>query len=91
MKSRLLELCDKYTGGDHALFADECGIPRSAMESYQKGTMPSVKHLIGIRKDFNVNINWLLTGEGDVNKVSGISLDDLHAPRRAGCIKECLT
>ncbi len=80
MKSRLSDLCDRYTRGDHALFADECGIPRSAMESYGKGTMPSAEHLIGIRKTFNVNINWLLTGEGDVNKVAGISLDNLPIP-----------
>lgn len=80
MKSRLLELVNRLADGNPALFADECGIPRSAMEDYGDGTMPSAEHLIGIRKAFHVNINWLLTGEGDANEVSGISLDNLPAP-----------
>ncbi|MBN1547423.1 MAG: helix-turn-helix domain-containing protein [Syntrophaceae bacterium] len=63
---RFTLLFDIYANGKHTLFADKCGIPRSTMQNYKDGRMPSSENLIRICETFNVNINWLLTGDGEM-------------------------
>ena len=36
------------------------------MQNYKNGRMPSADHLIRIRETFNIDLNWLLTGEGEM-------------------------
>ena len=64
MINRLQILFDTHAEGKHTVFADKCKIPRSTMQNYKTGRMPSAEHLIRIRETFNVDLNWLLTGEG---------------------------
>ena len=48
-------------------FASELKIKRPTLAGYEKGDFPpSTEFLLKIRKIYNVNINWLLTGEGEM-------------------------
>ncbi len=47
-------------------FAKELGIKRNTASAYENNSItPSGKVLLKLYKKFNVNINWLLSGEGD--------------------------
>lgn len=47
-------------------FAKELGIKRNTASAYENNSIiPSGKVLLKFYKKFNVNINWLLSGEGD--------------------------
>ena len=61
---RLQELVNEQANGKHTVFSEKAGIPKSTFHFYIKGRMPHSEHLIHIRETFNVNIHWLLTGEG---------------------------
>jgi len=78
---RLQRLIDLKCGGKSTLFAKLAGIPISSFSNYMKGRAPSSEALFHIRETFSVNINWLLTGEGemfgDESTASGGNQDDL--------------
>ena len=50
----------------------------STITTWINGQIPNGKYLDKIHKKFNININWLLTGEGETyirkNKVSGYTV-----------------
>ena len=47
-------------------FAKELGISQSQLSKYERGkAAPPADVLFSIKKYFRVNIDWLLTGEGD--------------------------
>ncbi len=62
-------------------FAREAGIPYKSLRHYIEGTsLPGSENLQKIILKFGVNINWLLTGEGEMfikNKPRGEIFDDL--------------
>ena len=62
---RLLFVIEKKAGGKHTVFAKKAGIPPSTFQGYINGRVPHVDHLIRIRETFFINIDWLLSGEGD--------------------------
>ena len=45
-------------------FADKIGVAVYTYQTYEKGSIPNGKILLRIHERFNVNITWLLTGEG---------------------------
>jgi len=48
-------------------FATELGIKRPTLAGYEKGTFPpSTDFLIKLREVYSINIDWLLTGEGEM-------------------------
>lgn len=52
--------------GKHTVFAKECGIPTPTFQAYYHGERnPSSEHLIKIKSRFGINLNWLLSGEGE--------------------------
>ncbi len=57
---------NKFTEGKHTVFAKKAGIPVSTFQSYMKGNMPKPEHLIRISETYKINIDWLLTGEGEM-------------------------
>jgi len=61
---RLQKLVEEFTGGNASKFAKISGINVQTFHTYIKGKVPNSEALYGICKNFNVNINWLLTGEG---------------------------
>lgn len=67
-KDRLLELVDKLEGGNAAKFAKKAGIPQSTFHNYLQGQSLKSDNIVRITERFNVNLNWLLTGEGRMFK-----------------------
>jgi len=63
---RLLELVSLYGNGKHTVFAKKAGIPHGTFSAYIKGRVPHAEHLCRIHDTYNININWLLTGEGEM-------------------------
>ena len=48
-------------------FAKKLDVPNSTIHKYENGVVePSSKFLSKIAKKFNINMNWLLTGEGQM-------------------------
>jgi SOS-response transcriptional repressor LexA len=48
-------------------FALKLGIPRTSLINYEKGTsIPSIDFLVLLKEKFNLNVNWFLTGNGQM-------------------------
>jgi hypothetical protein len=62
---RFLQLIGEKANGKPTIFARMAGIPPSTLFGYVNGRFPTHEHLLRIRDTFNVNINWLVSGEGD--------------------------
>jgi hypothetical protein len=62
---RLLRLISEQAKGKWTIFAKKAGIPHPTFYAYVEGRLPNADNLIRIRDTFGVNINWLLTGQGD--------------------------
>lgn len=63
---RLLFLVDRHADGKPTVFAKKAGISGGTFHAYIKGRLPHAEQLIRIRECYDVNINWLLTGEGEI-------------------------
>ena len=63
---RLKYLVSLKTNGIAADFAREIGIAPATFHYYLKGRMPSFEVLLGMRTAYSININWFMTGEGDM-------------------------
>jgi len=63
---RLEKILAAESGGKYTVFARKVGISPSTFQYYMKGKLPSTKHLIRIYEHCGININWLLTGEGEM-------------------------
>jgi hypothetical protein len=63
--NRLLRLIAEKAKGKPSVFAKKAGIPHSTFYGYVDGRLPVSEHLVRIRDTFGVNINWLLTGQGE--------------------------
>jgi transcriptional regulator with XRE-family HTH domain len=66
-------ICQRITnlreslGFNQRAFASELDIKRPTLAGYEKGTsQPSADFLIKIREAYHVNIDWLLTGAGEM-------------------------
>ena len=77
MLDRLKYLIDTKTRGIAADFARGIGIQPPTFHHYLKGRYPSGEALTGMRRAYGVNINWFLTGEGEVFGDQPGSSDDL--------------
>lgn len=74
---RLLLLVDHKAGGIKVQFADLLGIDPSYLNRWvNMGNLPSAEHLTNIARKLNVNINWLLTGEGPMY------IEESHSPMK---------
>lgn len=62
---RLQMLVDEHADGKPAIFAKKAGILGGTFHAYMNGRLPQAEQLIRIHKFCGVNINWLLTGEGE--------------------------
>ena len=51
--------------------AEKIGVSKSTLASYERGeSEPTASPLAGYRREFNVNLNWLVCGEGDKNETA---------------------
>ena len=62
---RLKYLVSIISGGNVAKFARGADIIPNTIHNYLKGRPPNIDSLINIQRHYKVNINWLLTGEGE--------------------------
>ena len=66
MKDRLKKL-SKTLDLTQQAFADRIGMKQNTIAQYEMGrTIPSDAIIFSICREFNVNENWLRTGEGDM-------------------------
>lgn len=65
MKNRLKEIVDEFGNGKNATFARLIDIPRATFQRYvDKGEINKTEHLIKISDELEINIHWLVTGDG---------------------------
>ena len=78
MNERVRQL-RKELGLSGAKFGERLGVKRSAISDIETGRNAlSEQNIKSICREFNVNENWLRTGEGEMfNSVESLSLDDL--------------
>ena len=76
ISSRLQRLVDLKCTGKSTIFAKKAGIPISSFSNYIKGRTPSCEALFLIRETFSVNINWLLTGKGEMFEAEAAAQGD---------------
>ena len=48
--------------------SEETGIPYRSLQNYLNGQLPGPDALVKFREAFGVDLNWLLTGEGETHK-----------------------
>jgi hypothetical protein len=75
---RLRELTHEF-GSRYAL-AKVSGIPASTLQGYEAGAKPGMEALLTLARVGNVDLNWLLTGEGEIRPVGllpGAALADV--------------
>ena len=68
---RLLTIIDICERGNAAAFAKNLGISQSTFHYYIKGRAPNMNTLIHIHDKYNINMNWLLTGQGEMHLEGG--------------------
>lgn len=82
----------KEIGKTQTQLSEELGVYQSTIASFEMGkTFPSLKYLNHFHRKYNLNINWLVTGNGDMFVAKGymdryrLDVDDLltgeHGPR----------
>ena len=62
---RILFLVKKFEGGNQKAFANKCSISPNTLNRYINGRDPKVSYLIPIWENYNINLHWLLTGDGE--------------------------
>jgi transcriptional regulator with XRE-family HTH domain len=60
-----LRLLAKEFGSRYAL-AKSSGIPASTLQSYEGGAKPGMEALLTLARVANVDLNWLMTGKGEM-------------------------
>ena len=64
---RLNELSEKLANGKYTVFARQTGVPVSTMQRYISGKIGQLPtHLNNIQLRYNVNLNWLVSGNGNM-------------------------
>ena len=65
--SRLLLLIDDLTEGNKKKFAEMLGVSPTHIDHWvNRGSLPNAEQLENIHRKLNVNLNWLLTGKGEM-------------------------
>ncbi len=79
LKERIKEL-RKTFGLTQQKFADRLGLKRQTIAAYEIGNIePSESTLLLICKEFNVNEDWLRTGDGEMKSKATIIFGDICA------------
>lgn len=63
---RISTIVEKFGNGKNTVFASLIGISEANVRNYKNGVMPKADFLEKIARSFDININWLLTGEGNM-------------------------
>lgn len=73
---RFFILAEKFAEGKHTNLAKLADIPKSTFQGYINGRPPHIEHLLRIREHFNINLDWLLAGEGQMLRGPEVVLTD---------------
>ena len=71
IQDNLLKLVNIHSEGNAAAFAKKAGIRQSTFHRYLNDRMPNVESLNAICNTYDVNLNWLLTGRGEMHLEGG--------------------
>jgi phage repressor protein C with HTH and peptisase S24 domain len=63
---RISTVVEKFGNGKNTVFASLIGVSEANVRNYKNGVMPKADFLEKIARSFDININWLLTGEGNM-------------------------
>ena len=64
---RLVDVINEAAEGSQSVFAERIGAPVSNVHTWvKKGRMPAEEYLAAMRVKLNIDVNWLLTGEGSM-------------------------
>lgn len=66
--AKRLQLLVQEFGSRYAL-AKSSGIPSSTLQSYEAGSVPGMHALLTLAQVANVDLNWLMTGNGEMRPV----------------------
>lgn len=67
---RIKILVEKYADGKNTVFAGLIGSNEGSIRGYLKGVMPKQDILENIVRSLDVNAEWLITGEGSIEKTT---------------------
>ena len=63
---RISDLVRVYGNGKNTEFAELLGINEASLRGYRKNVIPKSDFLEKVARTFDINLRWLLTGEGDM-------------------------
>jgi len=63
---RISTIVERFGNGKNTVFASLIGVSEANVRNYKNGVMPKADFLEKIARSFDININWLLTGEGNM-------------------------
>lgn len=75
---RISTLVEKFGNGKNTVFASLIGTSEANVRNYRNKVMPKADFLEKIARSFDVDMNWLLTGEG--NMCREIPKEDKETP-----------
>lgn len=67
---RITQLVNKYGNGKNTVFASLIGSNEANVRGYRTSTMPKFDFLEKIARNIEINLDWLLTGRGSMEKLS---------------------
>lgn len=65
---RITQLVNKYGNGKNTVFASLIGSNEANVRGYRTSTMPKYDFLEKIARNIDINLDWLLTGRGSMEK-----------------------
>jgi predicted transcriptional regulator len=79
ISQRIKELVDYYAGGNNSKFAVLTGTSEANVRNYINGRQPKFDYISSLVKCFEINYDWLFTGDGPMNKGNnGYSTNNDH-------------
>lgn len=75
---RITLIVDKLCDGKNTVLASKTGVNEANIRNYKNGVMPKADFLEKVVRNFDINSNWLLTGEGNMLKSEKTELPVAH-------------
>ena len=72
--SRMKEIIKMTCSGNAREFSRKTEIPYGTLQGYLRGRLPHSEHLIRMSEQVGANINWVLTGKGEMFGIEAIMM-----------------
>lgn len=66
INERIKEVVYKITDGNGAMFARSLNMNKATLHNYMNDRTPKLEFLVAVHEKYNVSLNWLLTGNGEM-------------------------